>query len=94
MNGTATDDDTLNGGRGGDEFDAGGGADTIQAVDNEADQISCGRGDDKVFFDQGLDTFLNANACEDKRPSWIAEGYTATISRTSGTSRRIRLSMA
>jgi Ca2+-binding RTX toxin-like protein len=60
--------DTLFGGSGSDEFDAGKGADTIEAVDNEADTISCGGGIDRVFFDQGLDTFLNANACENKRP--------------------------
>jgi len=61
-------EDTLFGGSGADEFDAGGGADTIRAADNEADNISCGGGNDIVFFDQGVDTFLDANACEDKRP--------------------------
>jgi Ca2+-binding RTX toxin-like protein len=61
--------DTLFGGSSSDEFDAGGGADTIKAVDNEADDISCGGRNDRVlFFERGLDTFLNANACEDKRP--------------------------
>jgi len=60
--------DTLGGGSGEDEFDAGGGADTIEAADNEADTISCGGGNDIVFFDQGVNTFLNANACEAKRP--------------------------
>lgn len=61
--------DTLVGGSGGDSFEAGPGADTIKAADNEADQIDCGGGNDTVFFDQGLDTFVNAAACEDKRPS-------------------------
>lgn len=60
--------DTLGGGSGQDDFDAGGGADTIEAADNEADSISCGGGSDRVFFDQGVDTFLNAAACEVKRP--------------------------
>jgi Ca2+-binding RTX toxin-like protein len=62
--------DTLSGGGGQDDFDAGGGADTIEAADdnNEADNISCGGGTDRVFFVQGVDTFLNATACEDKRP--------------------------
>jgi Ca2+-binding RTX toxin-like protein len=63
--------DTLGGGRGQDEFDAGGGADTIDAADdrrNEADRISCGGGNDRVFFVQGVDTFVNRGACEVKRP--------------------------
>jgi Ca2+-binding RTX toxin-like protein len=60
--------DTLTGGSGGDSFEAGPGADTIKAADNEADSIDCGGGNDTVFFDQGIDTFLNAAACEDKRP--------------------------
>jgi Ca2+-binding RTX toxin-like protein len=59
--------DTLLGGIGGDEFDAGGGADEIHAADGEVDNISCGGGNDIVFFDQNVDTFLNANACEDER---------------------------
>ena len=62
-------DDTLVGGSGGDTFDAGPGADEIKAADNEADQIDCGGGNDTVFFDQGIDTFVNAAACEDKRPA-------------------------
>jgi Ca2+-binding RTX toxin-like protein len=66
--------DTLGGGSGQDDFDPGGGADTIEASERavgamaEADTISCGGGSDRVFFDQGVDTFLNANACEVKRP--------------------------
>jgi Ca2+-binding RTX toxin-like protein len=60
--------DTLTGGSGGDNFEAGPGADTVRAADNEADSIGCGGGTDTVFFDQGIDTFLNATACEDKRP--------------------------
>jgi Ca2+-binding RTX toxin-like protein len=60
--------DGLFGGRGIDEFDAGNGADVIHAADNKAENISCGGGNDIVFFDQNVDTFLNANACEDKRP--------------------------
>jgi Ca2+-binding RTX toxin-like protein len=60
--------DTLGGGIGEDEFDAGGGADRIEAADNEADNISCGGGNDRVFFDQGMDTFLDINACEDRLP--------------------------
>jgi Ca2+-binding RTX toxin-like protein len=60
--------DQLFGNSGSDEFDAGGGADMIDAADQEADNISCGGGNDRVLFDQGMDTFLNANACEDKRP--------------------------
>jgi Ca2+-binding RTX toxin-like protein len=60
--------DTLGGGSGEDDFDAGGGADRIEAADNEPDSISCGGGNDIVIFDQGVDTFLNINACEDRRP--------------------------
>jgi Ca2+-binding RTX toxin-like protein len=60
--------DTLGGGGGEDDFDAGGGTDTIKAADNEADNISCGGGNDRVFFDQGVDIFLNAIACENKQP--------------------------
>lgn len=61
--------DTLIGGGGADNFEAGPGADTIRAADNQADQIDCGGGNDTVFFDQGVDAFLNAAACENKRPS-------------------------
>ena len=60
--------DTLVGGSGGDLFDAGPGADKIKAADNEADDIDCGGGNDTVFFDKNVDNFLNATACEDKRP--------------------------
>jgi Ca2+-binding RTX toxin-like protein len=62
--------DTLVGGPGEDDFDAGGGADRIEAAEKvaEPDSISCGGGNDIVFFDQGIDTLLNANACENKRP--------------------------
>ena len=58
--------DNLFGGSGGDDLEAGNGADVIHAVDGEADSISCGPGDDTVFFDQN-DILFNANACEDKR---------------------------
>jgi Ca2+-binding RTX toxin-like protein len=45
------------------------GADTLRAADNRKDELDCGGGNDTVFFDKGLDTFLNAADCEDKRPS-------------------------
>ena len=59
--------DRLFGGSGRDDIEAGNGADVIHADDNEGDSISCGGGNDTVFFDQNLDVLLPANACEDKR---------------------------
>jgi Ca2+-binding RTX toxin-like protein len=60
--------DTLVGGSGSDNFDGGPGADKIKAADNEVDNFDCGGGNDTVFFDKNDDNFLNAAACEDKRP--------------------------
>jgi Ca2+-binding RTX toxin-like protein len=59
--------DELKGGSGADSFDAAEGADRIEAADNEADQIDCGSGNDTVFFDELLDTFVDITACEDRR---------------------------
>jgi Ca2+-binding RTX toxin-like protein len=63
----AAGNDELVGGSGGDSFDAAEGADRIEAADNEADQIDCGAGNDTVFFDEGLDTFVDVTACENRR---------------------------
>ena len=59
--------DELFGGAGGDTLAGEKGADVIHADDGQpVDTISCGAGNDTVFFDQG-DTLVGANACEDKR---------------------------
>ena len=41
----------------------GGGNDTISAQDNNRDIINCGKGTDRVFYDEGIDTIT---ACEIK----------------------------
>jgi Ca2+-binding RTX toxin-like protein len=57
-----TNGDRLIGGPGRDYLSGGEatGHDVIEAADNETDRIVCGPGFDTVFFDQGVDRFLQA----------------------------------
>ncbi len=49
-----------------DTVEGGGGSDKIHADDGSKDVIDCGKGQDTVFFDRGLDKV--ADDCERKRP--------------------------
>ena len=62
--GVDADEESVNPGE--DTVSTSGGPDFIDAIDGELDTISCGRGEDTVFFDVGLDEV--ANNCEEQNP--------------------------
>jgi hypothetical protein len=55
-------------GNGEDTVNAGGGGAFIAADDEVKDIITCGKGRDVVWFDEGLDEITNINKCESLNP--------------------------
>jgi Ca2+-binding RTX toxin-like protein len=57
------------GGPGNDYVNSQGGTnDTIYVSDGERDTVGCGRGTDTVYFDKGIDKFLDNSGCENRVP--------------------------
>jgi len=42
--------------------------DTIYVSDGERDTVGCGGGTDTVYFDKGVDTFIDNSSCENRVP--------------------------
>jgi Ca2+-binding RTX toxin-like protein len=57
---------SIRGGAGTDRIRSGGFDDTINARDGERDTVSCGSGEDTVYFDKGTDS-VNPITCEHRR---------------------------